>query len=215
MIALRNDTEAALFHEKTMTGFPVGELVDCSLLRSEEIDSVLINWILDGSLVFNDGIADRSPRTGIALLEKRGLTSSCAVDMNGLDQEIEGTDAVHVNQARSIWDLNADFDLDTGEFVVPFDGVYTCDAGIRIVDLVNVDRVTVALFKGEDYWFTIDEKPVPSGSTAIYLTNSVHFDMYEDERFDVKVILYGTNPSATIDGDDDHTAWGFDLSHVF
>lgn len=217
MISLRNDTEAALFHEKTMTGFPVSELVDCSLFKADEIDEQLITWIQNGSLVFNDGMSDRSPNTGVALLENRGLSSSCAVDMNGLDQNITNGDPTHISQARVIWDLNGDFDDDTGNFIVPFDGVYSHDAGVRLVSLVNVEKATLALYKGEDYWFTIDEKPIPSGATEIYLTNSVHFDMYEGEEFDLKVILTssGGTPTATIDGDDDFTAWGFDLSHVF
>jgi hypothetical protein len=218
MILLRNDTEAPLFHTATMTGFPVGELVDCSLFSKTDIDDELVNFILDGSLVFNDGASDRSPRTAIALLEKRGLSSSVAVDMNNLDQNISGTDAVHINHARVIWDLNVDFDTDTGEFVVPFDGVYSGEIGTQLKNLTNVAKASVVIYKGEDQWFILDEKFVPSGAATIYLTNTVRFDMYEDERFDIRVQLVGDGggtPSATINGDDDFTAWGFDLSHVF
>jgi hypothetical protein len=142
--------------------------------------------------------------------------SSLAVDKDGNDQSLSGNDWIVVTASQVLWDINNDYDMDTDDFVVPYDGIYFHDGQFRLVSMSNVTKVELTMFKreteGDDYWFILDEKPIASGQTECQLSSGTTFNFYEDERYTVKIKLYGTDPTASIDGDDDFTAWGYSFS---
>ena len=155
-------------------------------------------------------------KTAIACL-KKDFYSSLAVDKDNIDQVIdEANNWVTISSNRILWDVNNDYLSSTFDFKVPFDGIYSADGQIKLVEITNCSKIELALFKrGEffdDYWFILDEKPIVSGQTETLLSYSTFFDFYEDEKFCLKIKLCGENSSAKIVGEDDFTAWGYSFA---
>lgn len=167
-----------------------------------------------------DGITDLATvENSLALLETLNYRVSVAVDKEGIDQLVSGTSPVVINADRVLWDLHEDYDLDTEDFIVPIDGVYTFDCQIKLTNLSNVASVELAIYKRgtpDDYWFILDKKDTNS-LTEVQLSGATSFDFYKDERYCLKLILTKVLPlvgcSCTIDGSDDYTAWGYNLSY--
>ena len=154
-------------------------------------------------------------KTAIACL-KKDFYSSLAVDKDGEDQDLSGNNWTVVSSSRILWDANDDYLAESNDFKIPFDGVYSSDGQIKIINISNCTKIELALFKrkdgGDDYWFILDEKPIVSGQSDTLLSYSTFFDFYEEEEYCLKIKLYGENASATINGEDDYTAWGYSFS---
>jgi hypothetical protein len=171
------------------------------------------------ALITNEDIAISNgtgeiTNTSVALKYLRQeLESSFAVDKDATDQSLTGTDWTEVSAERILWDIHEDYLINDNNLLIPWDGIYFFDLQMRLSSLTDVDEVELAVFKREspsdDYWFIIDKKTV-TGLTEVQLKGATSFDFYESEEYCLKIKLYGTNPSATISGDDDFTAWGFD-----
>ncbi len=190
--------------------------IDEEYIISEELrhhfseNSDIISLIENEDFTFNDGDEDVTPKSAIATL-KQEFNSSLAVDKSGTDQSLSGTDWILVTANSILWDIDGDYDADTDDFLVPYDGIYFYDGQIRIVNMIGVTDVELALFKRgdpDDYWFILDKKEIVAGHTTCQLSAGTSFDFYEDERYCLKIKLYGLLPSAEIDGDDDYTSWG-------
>lgn len=138
--------------------------------------------------------------------------SSVALDMGNTDQEVSGNEFVKIIPNRVIWDFAED--VHEMDFIAPVDGIYSHDLQVQVKNCVNVDYVEIALFKeteeSEDYWFICDKKKPDNG--LVHLNGATQLDMYEGEKFYLKIKLHGENPSATIEGSDDYTAFGFNYS---
>lgn len=155
----------------------------------------------------------------IKIIEQR---SSLAVDKDGVDQFTSGTTDTVINSERVIWDINNDYNTSEDCFIVPFDGVYSFDCQVRVKDISNCSFIELAIFKKtdevDDYWFVIDRKEI-GVQTSIQLAGATLFDFYKNEEYDLRIILTKNLPliqcSCVIDGDNDYTAWGFDLNQVF
>lgn len=145
----------------------------------------------------------------------QNMFSSLAADKGpnaGTDQAISGNDFTVITAAQVLWDIDSNYDTDTDNFVIPYDGIYSSDGQVKIKSISNVTKIELALFKRgdpDDYWFILDEKPIASGQTETLLSYATFFNFCEGEEYCIKIKLYGTNPLATIDGNDDYTAWGF------
>ena len=142
--------------------------------------------------------------------------SSVSVDKNGVDQSISGTDATTVTAAEILWDFNNDFDLTTSTFVSPATGIFDFDMQIGIGSLTNVTAVEAAVFRvgtgpggADEYWFNVGKQYINIVDTDVHLSAYTRFNMVQGEVYAVKVILYGSSPSATIVGDTTQTAWDF------
>jgi hypothetical protein len=178
-------------------------------------DTALIQNILDGNLEPYIGNLKLSKLTACAYISN-SFPSSLAVDKNNRSVAITGNDWQVITADRIIWDTNDNYDIETDDFVIPFDGLYFMDIQVNMEDITNVTAIEVALFKrGEvdDYWFILDKKMVHS-ETEIQITGCTLFDLYEDDRYTVKIKLYGDTPSATINGSDDLTAWGYSFQRT-
>lgn len=142
--------------------------------------------------------------------------STFAVDKDGANQSLSGTDWTKLTAVRVLWDYHGDYDAATSEFVVPKDGIYSSDIQVRFTDFVNVKSVEVALFMyidgvNDDYWFTLGKSEVDSDSDA-HIGNSTEFDFRAGQRFYIAARLTKISSllacSATLLGSDDYTAWG-------
>lgn len=181
-----------------------------ALYQADDIYAALENEQLKA----NDGDEDLTIKTAIAVLKKE-FYSSLAVDKNGTDQTITGDEWEVVTAQRVLWDIESNYDADTDDIVIPYDGIYSFDGQIKLTNISAITKVELALFKRgtpDDYWFILDEKPIAALQTEALLSFATFFDFYEDERYTFKIKLYGLLPSATIDGEDDYTAWGYSFS---
>jgi len=145
----------------------------------------------------------------------QSFLASLAVDKNGTDQTLSGNDWTVVTSTRVLWDIETNYDEDTNDLIVHYDGIYSSDGQVKLTDIQNCTKIELAIFKRgspDDYWFILDEKPIASGQTDSLLSFATFFDFYEGERYCIKIKLYGENASATIDGEDDYTAWGYTFS---
>jgi hypothetical protein len=150
--------------------------------------------------------------TAIRTLTKE-FRSSVAVDRNGTHQDLSGTNWIELESTRTIWDIESNYDEANNDFVVPYEGIYFTDGQIHFKNLVGVTNIEVALFKrGEpdDYWFILEEQET-TGLVEAHFDWATSFDMYEGERFCIKIKLSGLLPSCDVDGDDDVTAWGYNI----
>lgn len=180
---------------------------------STQIDSENVGISYDGVNVLNSINSQKQ------CLKTTGFRSCLALDKNGNDQTIDTTSATVITKERSLWDFNEDYDDETNDFVVPIDGVYSFDIQLRVNSFSNCKTVEIAMFKRgdpDDYWFILDKTTVVGD--FVQLSNSTLFDLYEGERYCLKIILEKTSEllavSATIDGDDDYTAWGYNLLKI-
>lgn len=223
MRKIKNTTASNITH--TFSGFVfepsvVNELpiVDVDNM----LDSEMKTYVDSGDLVvINEQDEELDPGIGWSYFSSRSIAiaASLAVDKNGTDQSISGTGWVVVEAERVLWDLNQDYDMAVDDFIVPENAIYTLDPVIRVKDIVDVEEIELAIFKRgspDDYWFLLDRKyPASLSLSEVVLSNSVAFDMYKDERFCLKIKMVATSggtPTANIDGSDDYTAWGYDLS---
>lgn len=178
--------------------------------------------ILNGDVVVVDNTLELSPTIGFSWLKYNSPTmmSSLAIDKDGTNQDLTTDDWELVTADRVLWDINEDYVIADNDFLVPIDAIYKFDCNIRVYDLSNVAEIELAIFKRgdpDDYWFIIDRQyPSILNLTEVVLGKSIAFDMYKDELFCMKIkmtkVVALTAISATIDGNDDYTAWGYDLS---
>lgn len=172
--------------------------------------------------ISRDGVTDQDSVVNmLAMLDGDDFRSSLAVDKDGNNQNISGNGWHTITGSRVLWDINQDWDGVSHDFVVPLDGVYNFDIQQKITNLSSVSRIEMALFKridgnpeNDDYWFIIDEKS-PDSLTEVQMDGATQFDFYEGERYCIKIKLEGLFASATLSGNDDYTAWGFNLSEIF
>jgi hypothetical protein len=154
-----------------------------------------------------------STQTGLAILAQ-DFNCSFAVDKANTDQTLSDPgDWIEIPANNIIWDLSGDYDDETNDFVVPFDGVYYADVQMRIKDILLCSSIELAVFKRDDpddYWFILDRK-ILQGETDVQLTATTSFDFYEGERYCLKIKISGALSSCKIDGSDDFTAWGFNF----
>jgi hypothetical protein len=151
-------------------------------------------------------------QTAIRTLTKQ-FNSSVAVDRNGSHQDLSGTGWIELDSTRVIWDIETNYDSDTNDFVVPYDGIYFADGQLHFKNILGVTNIEVALFKrGEpdDYWFILEEQEV-TAEAEVHFDWATSFDFYEGERYCIKIKLSGLLPSCDLDGDDDLTAWGYNI----
>lgn len=192
-------------------------------LQNEFADNAdLIQDIENGLIKLSrNGVDDvDTVENNLHLLGVSPLRISLALDKNGTDQLVNTTDWTVVEAERLIWDLNADYDLTTHDFVVPADGIYNFDVQLKLDNFSNVADVELAIFKRgspDDYWFILDKKSVGS-ETQLQLNGATQFDFYKDERYTLKIKLTKVLPligaSFTIEGSDDYSAWGYSISEV-
>jgi hypothetical protein len=160
-----------------------------------------------------------SIESALSCIEIDFFRSSIAVDKDGTDQSLSGEDWTLITADRVLWDFNEDYDTLENTIVIPVDGVYTFDAQIKIKDIVNCSFVEVAMWKvgdPDDYWFILDKRVIVT-ATEVQLKGTTSFDFYVSDVMYLAVKLYGNGggtPSATIDGSDDYTAWGYTLSYL-
>ena len=223
MRKLKNSTASNITHSFSGYVFEPDVAVDIPLVDVDNmIDSEMETYINNGDIVvINEEDEELDPKIGWSYFSTRSKTisASLAVDKDGTDQAISGTGWTVVEAERILWDLNGDYDISVDDFVVPENAIYTLDPVIRIKDIVDVEEIELAIFKRgspDDYWFLLDRKyPASQSLSEVVLSNSVAFDMYMGERFCLKVKMIATSggtPTANIDGSDDYTAWGYDLS---
>jgi hypothetical protein len=139
---------------------------------------------------------------------------SCAIDKDGTDQSLSGNDWIEITGSRILWDLGENYDIENNNFVIPFNGIYVFDIQAKIDSISNCSRIELAVFKrqepADDYWFILDNKNIIN-ETSVQLTSMTLFDFYFSEEYCLKIKLYGEGASASIDGDDDFTAWGYNF----
>ena len=186
--------------------------------KNEEIkwanDPDVISSIENGDLLVGNGTFFTDVSKGIAWLQSPSSNQfpfSWASDLNNEDENISGTDPIRVPIKRILWDYNGDID-ESGNFVIGKPGVYNWDIQLRLKDMVNVTATELAIYKVEegadDYWFIMSHKENYNNLSMVQLSGMTQFDFHADEEYYLVVKLYGTNPSAVIDGNDDYTAWG-------
>ena len=187
-------------------------------------NTILHEDIQNGDItVSRDGLNDiESLDNALAIIKLTRQRSSLAVDKDGVNQNVSTTTPTVVTADRVLWDINEDFNITDSSFVVPHDGVYSFDCQVRVTNISNCSFIELAIYKklesGDDYWFIIDKRDVGT-LTELQLSGATLFDFYKDEEYDLRIILTRTLPlvgcSCIISGDDDYTAWGFDLNQVF
>jgi hypothetical protein len=184
-------------------------------------DSVLAsNIILEKVTLSVDGIniIPGTPEYLCTILTSIGASetiASFAIDKI-LDQVIE-TDAWTKLEAHNVlWDFIGNYDIATDCITIYSNGVYDFDAQVRFKDLVNVASIELALFKVEkfvdDYWFIIAKSTDVFDLSIAQLSGSTQFDFRASEKYYFAVKLEKIDPessiSATVDKNDDYTAWG-------
>jgi hypothetical protein len=161
-------------------------------LQASEFSS--LGWIVEGQ---SDDPENNEP--------------SWAADLNNASIPIYGNDWTKIYASRILWTTPGQTIEDGLVIRIKNTGIYSMDAQIRLTDLVNVDYAELALWKlvegeADDYWFLMSIKgPI---TDFIQLSASTQFDFREGEGYYLAVKLYGDNPSATLSGNDDYTAWG-------
>jgi hypothetical protein len=146
--------------------------------------------------------------------------STWAVDLEGTDQDLEGTDWQLLIPEQVLWDLNEtfgspDYDIDNSQFDVQVSGIYLHDTQLKFKDLVNVKSIDVGVFQVVDevssFWYRMGFTEVPLGAGEIQMNNAEQLNFLQDEIYQLKVKLTpvdGLLPcSATLDGSEDFTAW--------
>lgn len=196
------------------------EIVDSGYLDLDEFDVLQFRYdskfdsdIESGDLVVSDGVNEFDADIGKSFLYEEKF--SCAVDLDNEDEIISGNDWIEIPHKRVIWDTLNLIDAVNNDFIVPYDGVFTCDLKLRIKDMSNVTAVEVALFKRgdpDDYWFIMSYHDIV-GDSILDMSGSTPFDMYTGEIFTLKIKLYGTSAEALIGGNDDYTAFGYTFHH--
>lgn len=182
-----------------------------------QIDQVVLDAIANEDLQVGNGDVFFEPLPGIEYLTGT-YVYSLAVDKGsdeGIDQVITGEWTV-INHEQILWDFHDDYDVEVDDFVVPFDGVFFFDMQLKFINLINVDEIEVAIFKRgspDDYWFILDKKTT-TGLTEIQVSGATSFNMLIGERYCIKAKLTGTDCSGDISGNDDYTAWGYNLVRV-
>lgn len=225
MKRIKNITETDLLHNSGQN-FPVGEYVSFDPDIIDRIaDYQLKDWFEAGYLVFNDGTNDQSYWLN-GWLHFSGIRypDSVAVDLvesedeegvtSGTDQELTGSDWVKVEPKRVIWGINNDWDLENNSWSPTVNGIFFHDPQIRIKNLVNVTCVELGIFVDDELWWISDQRYPSATLTQLILRGAVHIDAYVGSQIDIRVRLTGDSPSATIDWDDDWTAWGFALKDL-
>lgn len=213
--------------EKTYQGKVISDgsyyLIPPPLFTEFSEDSSLKADIESGEVKMSrDGLVDLDTvENSLALLAPQDYRVSVAVDKEGVNQYVSGTNPATITADRILWDLHEDYDVDTDSFVVPIDGVYFFDSQIKVTNLSNVASVELALYKTgtpDDYWFILDKRDT-SSLFEVQLSGATSFDFYKNQEYKLKIILTKVLPlvdcSCTIDGNDDHTAWGFSLNYPF
>jgi hypothetical protein len=142
--------------------------------------------------------------------------SSLAVDKYGTDQVIGSSEWTVLTSERIIWDINSDYSKETDDFVVPYNGIFFHDGQFKFKNMSGVSEIEIALFKrgveNDDYWFVLAHSYGLSGVPDIQISTGTSFDFYTGESYCVKIKLSGSTPSATVDGSDDYTSWGYTFS---
>lgn len=144
------------------------------------------------------------------------FASSFAVDKNNVDQTISGLTATVLTADNVLWDFNGDFDIATGDFIVPIDGIYSFDVQCRVKNLLNVTASEITLFRRgtgiggvDEFWFTLGKMYANLVDAEMHFSANTRFDMRLGERYCIKISLFGVSPSLKISGDDTLTSWGF------
>jgi hypothetical protein len=215
MIKIKNISETAkTFCGQTIEPGNVYFIQDNEIINFANDEDFIAAINSEDILVYNADDESLAQETGVQVLTNH-FHSSTAIDKNGIDQEITGTDWTEITGERILWDLNGDYDVETNNFIVPFDGIYFSDLQIRVTDIVNVTDIELALFKRDtpvdDYWFILDKKEIYL-ETECQLSGSTSFDFYEGEEYVLKIKLSGTNASCTLSGSDDYTAMGYSFT---
>jgi len=186
-------------------------------------DTSVTDAIQNGDIVLSrDGVnIIENIENALIVLSNPHFRASIAVDKDGINQLISGVNPTVIIADRLLWDLGEDYDVATDDIVVPADGVYSFDAQLKVTNMSNVASVELAIYKRgdpDDYWFILSKQNVGS-LTEIQLSGATLFDFYKDERYTLKIILTKVLPligcSCTISGDDDYTAWGYNLVNLF
>jgi len=167
---------------------------------------------------FNDTLIKKN--TFIYCL-KNEFPFSAALDLNNIDQEVDGTNWIEVLPKRIIWDINQNYDIVNNDFVVPVDGIYYADGQFNVKNIQYCESIELAIFKreenGDDFWFILDKKIINNQSEEQMTFNTL-FDFYENEKYAIKIKLtkktnlLNFDPSCKINGSDDYTAWGYSFS---
>lgn len=225
MRTLKNSTESSLFHTFSGYTFPSNSAVDIPEVDADNmLDQQMHDWIIDGSIIVIVDSQELAPEIGRSHFFSRSVSvsSSLAVDKNGTDQTITNENWQLLTANRVIWDINGDYIVADNDFKVPVNAVYKFDGKIRVTGLVNVGVIELAVYKRgnpDDYWFIVDRQyPEALSLQEVILSGAIAFDMYKDELFCLKIKLTKAvgllGISATIDGDDDYTAWGYTLDKL-
>ncbi len=180
--------------------------------RFQEYEN-LKTMIDDSLLVVNDGNSDLNAVAGYSyFMAAYTFSSSFALDLNNIDQEITTDIATKIEAERKLWDSLGDFDLATSKFNPPIDGIWNANGTITVKDPVNIAKVQIEIFRNDESWFTVAQ--VAPGSGTTFMPFSCDIDAYKsaghdfDLRIHLQKIDVGLPCSITISGSDEETAWG-------
>lgn len=154
----------------------------------------------------------------------QGQPNAIAWDLGGVDATFSGNEWITLNGSL-IWDLQNRNEYAGGGVYIPTErGIYLCDPCFKFRDLLNVTKIEIGLFKGEDLYFIVASREnIESGQSEASARGCVSVDLFEGDQITFRVKLSGTEPSAVLyagseteeEGDDlnDYTAWGLTFVH--
>lgn len=206
------DSVAHTYHGFTLEPTDIFEIPQTLQLKFATYTN-LITDILDGKIAVSiDGINPAgNPEACLSLfLARNTFRSTFAVDKNNIDQDVIGTDVAIITPERVLWDSNGDFNLTSGKFVPPVNGVWNLNGTIAITPSSSVSRVLLHIYRNNELWFTVSSIKTPIPSVKNYMVFSCDVDGYatDGHEFDIRIELTGTLPTAVISGSDEETAWG-------
>lgn len=137
--------------------------------------------------------------------------SYTAVDFENSNQSLSGTGVTVMTPTRKIWDINSDYSMSTNTWVPPSPGLYLLDYKIQIISMANVTRIQIGIYEAGSLWLMLEDKNKLTGEGVISFSGAVMMDGISDDSFDLRIQLSTAllNPTASINGDDDYTAWGW------
>lgn len=142
--------------------------------------------------------------------------SSYAVDKDGADQIVSGTESTVITASRALWDFNGDYALESSEWTAPVDGIWSANGTVTIKEIAGCTRIAVELWRNGALWFTVAQKDLQPGEANCALAYACDMDCYYTNAhvFDLRLRLEGTEPSCVISGSEDDTAWGASLLYL-
>lgn len=197
--------------------FPADNYIELQDTFRNELknDPVFIAAINDGfiNVSYNGTDPISSASKAISFLKAtQTFQSTWATDKNNIDQVVLGDDPVLIEAKRTLWDLLGDYDLITSKFFSPIDGIWSSNGTICVKNQVNVKNVAIEIWRNDEPWFTVNQKPPSDGLTFIPFSCDVDAYASEDHNFDLRIHLEKINPTddcqITISGSDEETAWG-------